>query len=147
MATVTFDTLALARKLEAAGFPSRQAQDTAAALAETFGPDMLTRRDLGEVTNALRTEMSELAVSLRAEMSELAVSLRAEMRELEVHLRAEMRELEARLRSEIAGLGAELRSEIAGLGAELRSKSLTSAATFASSKPAFGRRSRNRSIG
>jgi hypothetical protein len=46
MGAVPFDTLALARKLEAAGFSSQQAQDTAAALAEvlSFG----TSRGRGE---------------------------------------------------------------------------------------------------
>ncbi|HSA81388.1 MAG TPA: hypothetical protein VLE23_11250 [Geminicoccaceae bacterium] len=97
MATVLFDTRALARKLEAADFPSKQAQDSAAALAETLGQDMLTRRDLGEVSNALQTEMSELAASLRAEMRELEARLRSEIADL----RAEVREFEARLRSEI----------------------------------------------
>jgi hypothetical protein len=60
MATVPFDTLALARKLEAAGFAPKQAQATAAALAETLGEDMPTRRDLSEATSSLRTEMREL---------------------------------------------------------------------------------------
>jgi len=36
MGAVPFDTLALARKLEAAGFDPKQAQDTAAALAEVL---------------------------------------------------------------------------------------------------------------
>ena len=42
MATVPFDTLALAHKLEAAGFDTRQAQGTAAALAETFAGELVT---------------------------------------------------------------------------------------------------------
>lgn len=37
MAVVTFDTLKLARRLEAAGFPPKQAADTAEALSETIG--------------------------------------------------------------------------------------------------------------
>lgn len=36
MLAVAFDTLKLARKLESAGFPSKQAQDMPASLAETF---------------------------------------------------------------------------------------------------------------
>ena len=34
--TVAFDTLKLARRLEAAGLPTKQAQDTAEALADTL---------------------------------------------------------------------------------------------------------------
>ncbi len=46
MAAVPFDTLALARKLEAAGFGSKQAGDMAAVLAETFATDLVTKGDL-----------------------------------------------------------------------------------------------------
>jgi len=37
MASVPFDTLKLARRLQEAGFPPKQAGDTAEALAETLG--------------------------------------------------------------------------------------------------------------
>ena len=36
MLAVAFDTLKLARKLESAGMPPKQAQDTSASLSETF---------------------------------------------------------------------------------------------------------------
>jgi hypothetical protein len=50
MATITFDTLKLARKLEAAGFPQKQAGDTAEALAQSLGEvsDLATKADLAE---------------------------------------------------------------------------------------------------
>ena len=41
MAAIPFDTLALARKLEQAGFPAGQAQDTSAALADVMGQAQL----------------------------------------------------------------------------------------------------------
>lgn len=41
MASIPFDTLALARKLESAGFGAKQAQDTAAALADVVGAQAL----------------------------------------------------------------------------------------------------------
>jgi hypothetical protein len=46
MVAVPFDTLAFARKLEAAGFPQQQAQDTAAALAEVMSEQVATKHDL-----------------------------------------------------------------------------------------------------
>lgn len=46
MTTIPFDTLKLARKLEAAGFPAKQAGDTAEALAEAMGEEVATRNDL-----------------------------------------------------------------------------------------------------
>lgn len=46
MAAVPFDTLKLARKLEAAGFSSKQAGDAAEAIAEAMGEEIATRADL-----------------------------------------------------------------------------------------------------
>ncbi|MGH7114249.1 MAG: hypothetical protein ACREE9_07120 [Stellaceae bacterium] len=43
MATVAFDTLKLAQRLEAARLPQRQAQDIAGAISETIGEALVTR--------------------------------------------------------------------------------------------------------
>ncbi len=43
MSTVAFDTLKLAQRLEAAGFPSTQAQDMASAISDTI---VITRDEL-----------------------------------------------------------------------------------------------------
>jgi len=69
MTAVPFDTLALARKLEAAGFDSKQAQDTAAALAEVFTEQIVIKRDLKELEVALRADLKELEVTLRAQIA------------------------------------------------------------------------------
>jgi hypothetical protein len=75
MATITFDTLKLARKLEAAGFPQKQAGDTAEALAQS----------LGEVSNlATKADIVGLRAELKADMAELRADIRAE---LNTHLR------------------------------------------------------------
>lgn len=51
MATLSFDTLKLARRLESAGFSSKQAGDTAEALAESFRETsgLATKQDLVEL--------------------------------------------------------------------------------------------------
>jgi hypothetical protein len=46
MGAVRFDTLALARKLEAAGFSPQQTQDTAAPLAEVLSEQIATKHDI-----------------------------------------------------------------------------------------------------
>jgi hypothetical protein len=50
MLAVAFDTLKLAQKLESAGFPAKQAQETSAAIAQSFSEwqaniDLPTRDD------------------------------------------------------------------------------------------------------
>jgi hypothetical protein len=86
MATITFDTLKLARKLEAAGFPQRQAADTAEALAQSLGDvsDLATKADFAELRAELKADMTELRAELKADIA----GLRAEIRgELNTHLR------------------------------------------------------------
>jgi hypothetical protein len=63
MNALTFDTLKLARRLEAAGFSPEQAAGASAALAETLGeaPGMATKQDILQLdakgeANALRLE-------------------------------------------------------------------------------------------
>ncbi len=46
MTAIPFDTLKLARKLEAAGYPAKQAGDTAEAIAEAMGEEVATKSDL-----------------------------------------------------------------------------------------------------
>ena len=71
MATVPFDTLALARKLEHAGFPPQQAQDTAAAFADAFGDELVTKSYLATELEATRTyvrnelEKQDLRLTIR----------------------------------------------------------------------------------
>ena len=68
MATITFDTLKLARKLEAAGFPQKQAADTAEALALSLGEvsDLATKADLAALKAELKADLrSEPNAQLR----------------------------------------------------------------------------------
>ena len=64
MGAVPFDTLALARKLEAAGFGPKQAQDTAAALAEVLSEQVATRHDIKELRGELRELEQRLVIKL-----------------------------------------------------------------------------------
>jgi hypothetical protein len=67
MLAVAFDTLKLARKLESAGFPAKQAQDASAALAESITEwhsvgNLATREDIQKVeakVAGLETKIAE----------------------------------------------------------------------------------------
>ena len=73
MGAVPFDTLALARKLEAAGFDPRQAQDTAAALAEVLSEQVATKHDINELRGELREVEQRLVVKLGGMIAAVAV--------------------------------------------------------------------------
>lgn len=57
MTAIPFDTLKLARKLEAAGFSAQQAGDTAEALAASLSEGAATTADLARVEASLKSEI------------------------------------------------------------------------------------------
>ena len=64
MASVAFDTLKLAQRLEAAGFPPKQAQDMASAIAETIVETVVTRDYLDLRVGEVRAEIGELRTEM-----------------------------------------------------------------------------------
>ena len=98
---VAFDTLKLARRLEAAGFPTKQAQDTAEALADTLTTNIASQADI----HGVQGEIRELGLQLRAEIREVETKLRAEIRAVELKLRADMASLRADLIKWLVGVG------------------------------------------
>jgi hypothetical protein len=105
MLAVAFDTLKLARKLESAGMASKQAQDTSAALSETYTEwlslgNVATREDVQKLEAAVREDMHEV----RAEIA----GVRSEMGKLEAKLDAKIDNVEARLEAKIEAKKTEI---------------------------------------
>jgi hypothetical protein len=80
MAVVPFDTLKLARRLEGAGFPPKQAADTAEALADAMsGAELATTADVVGLRAELKAEIAALRAELKAEIAALRLELKAEI--------------------------------------------------------------------
>lgn len=77
MASVAFDTLKLAQRLEAAGIPPKQAQDMASAISDTIGDAVVTREYLDLRLGDLRAELDLRLGELRAEIDLRLSELRA----------------------------------------------------------------------
>jgi len=58
--TITFDTLAYAKKLIAVGVPAQQAEVQAQALVEIVDEHLATKYDLKEMELALKRDMQEM---------------------------------------------------------------------------------------
>ncbi|HEX3882579.1 MAG TPA: hypothetical protein VHW66_07975 [Stellaceae bacterium] len=69
MGAIAFDTLRLAQRLEAAGLPSRQAQEMAGALGDTIGDAVVTRDYLDLRLGEMHTELDLRLGEMRAEMA------------------------------------------------------------------------------
>ena len=72
---VPFDTLALAPKLEAAGFASKQAEDTAAALAEIMSDQVATKADLRDLEQRLTIRLGAMMAGSIAAVAALVLLL------------------------------------------------------------------------
>ena len=68
MASLAFDTLKLAQRFEAAGFPAKQAQDMASAIGDTIVDTVVTREYLDLRLAELRAEMGTRLAELKAEL-------------------------------------------------------------------------------
>jgi hypothetical protein len=66
--SVAFDTLKLAQRLEAAGFPAKQAQDMASAIADTIVETVVTRDYLDLRLTELRGDTNTNLAELKADM-------------------------------------------------------------------------------
>ena len=60
MSSVAFGTLKLAQRLEAAGFPAKQAQDMASAISDAIIDTVVTREYLDLRLGEIRVELAEL---------------------------------------------------------------------------------------
>ena len=70
----------LARRLEAAGFPGKQAGDTAEALAEAMsGAELATKSDIAALRAELKADIAALRVELKADIAALRVELKADI--------------------------------------------------------------------
>ena len=77
MTTVAFETMKLARRLEAAGMNQPQATGVAEALAETMVVEPATRADLQSLDARLSGEISALRVEVEKLRGEMQVGLAA----------------------------------------------------------------------
>lgn len=66
--SVAFDTLKLAQRLEAAGFPAKQAQDMASAISDTIVETVVTRDYLDLRLTELRGNTNTSLAELKADM-------------------------------------------------------------------------------
>jgi hypothetical protein len=116
MGAVPFDTLKLARGLESAGFPPRQAGDTAEALAEAMsGAELATTADVAELRGELKAEIAAVRAELKAEIAAVRAELKAEIAAVRTELKAEIAAVRAEIaavQAEIAAVRAELKAEI-----------------------------------
>ncbi len=124
MSIPAFDTLKLARRLEEAGMPRRQAEAVAEAEAEALGEFVLsnlaTKGDIAEVKQEIADLRGELHQSI-AELDGKITNLRSELHQNIADLRGELHQNIAELDGKITSLRSELHQSIAEVKQDIAS--------------------------
>ena len=102
-----FDSLANARRLEAAGIATKQAEAIVFAIQKSRG------------TAATKEDLDTNVAALRADLEANTAALRSELEANTAALRAELKANTAVLRSEITAMAAELRADMGKLRGEI----------------------------
>jgi len=100
MNAIPFDTLKLARKLEASGFTRDQATGAAEAFADAMVQELATKADLEKTEHRLEAKITEAKAELKAEIGDSRSELKAETSDI----RAEMKLLEQRMTIKLGGM-------------------------------------------
>lgn len=91
MHAVPFDTLKLARKLEASGMAGAMAAGTAEALAEVMsGSDLATKADITGLRAELKADLTGLRAELKADLTGLRTELKADIAGLRSELKMDI---------------------------------------------------------
>ena len=79
MATIAFDTLKLARRLESAGFAREQAANTAEALSDTLGEAVVTRDHLDQRLAVTEANLNQRLAVIEANTKTAIAESRSEL--------------------------------------------------------------------
>lgn len=71
---ITFDTLAYANKLKAAGVPDKQAEVQAEAIAEVIGDKSATKQDLEPKLSELKNELIKWVLGIAIAQAAIIIS-------------------------------------------------------------------------
>lgn len=115
MTIAVFDTLKLAKRLEAAGMPATQAEGFAGALSDVMTSELATKSDLKEFRGWATAEFADIRGEVRAEFADI----RREMRTGFAEMRGEMNSRFAQINGEMDSRFAEVRTEFARIHAEM----------------------------
>ncbi len=113
-----FDSLATARRLEAAGIASKQAEAIVFAIQESRDT-AATKQDLDTNVAALRSDLETNTAMLRSELEANTTALRSEITANTTALRSDLEANTAVLRSEIMAVAADLRAGMGKLRGEI----------------------------
>jgi chromosome segregation ATPase len=116
-AALPFDTLDYARKLEAAGVPSAQAELQARALNDAIATSVASRDDLTRLESRLDGKFESLESRLDGKFENLESRFDGKLESLESRLDGKLESLESRLDGKLESLESRLNAKFANVDA------------------------------
>ena len=113
-----FDSLATARKLEATGIATKQAEAIVFAIQESRDT-AATKRDLDTNVAALRSDLEANTAALRSDLEARTEALRSSLETRTAALQSNLEASTAALRFEISAVEANLRADMGKLRGQL----------------------------
>ncbi len=123
MSLVAFDTHALVKKLQEAGFTEQQAEAQVSVLKEALSANLealATREGLETAKIYLEGKIKDVETRLEARITQTETRLKEEMAALRQGLKDEMASLRQEFRDETTSLRQELKGEAASIRQELK---------------------------
>lgn len=122
MNAIPFDTLKLARGLEAAGMSPAMANGSAEALALAMkDADCATKADVTLFRTELKGEIGALRGEVKADIAALRAEVKSDIVALRTELKHDMSTLRTELKNDMAALRTELKNDMVALHTELKS--------------------------
>jgi len=81
-----FNSLSIAKQLEAAGVPRAQAEAHVQILSDVVENEIATKRDLKELEAGTKRDLKELEAATKRDLKELEAATKRDLKELEQHL-------------------------------------------------------------
>lgn len=78
-----FNSLSIAKQLEAAGVPREQAEAHVQILSDVFENEIASKRDIQELQAATSRDIKQLDVDLRRDIKEMEISFKRDIHDVE----------------------------------------------------------------
>jgi Skp family chaperone for outer membrane proteins len=109
------NTLAIVKKMTAAGMPVLQAEVVAETLVSSLEGELASKRDVEDVRKDLKSELADVRKDLKSEIADLRKDLKSEIADVRKDLTIEIADVRKDLTIEIADVRKELKRDIKDL--------------------------------
>ncbi|HEX4767701.1 MAG TPA: coiled-coil domain-containing protein [Lichenihabitans sp.] len=113
--TLALDTLAIVRRLQAAGFPEGQAEAVSTVIRDTHDTDLgtlATKADLESLRAATKTDFDGLRAATKTDLDSLRAATKADLDSLRAATKTDLESLRAATKTDLDSLRATTKADL-----------------------------------